>query len=90
MKITCPHCGQEIEIDPELAASALGKKGGSVTSDAKKKSSADNLAKARAEGKKGGWPKGTPRKKKRTRNVKIATGREKFLSLKVTKEILIL
>lgn len=40
-----------------MSASALGKKGGSSTSDAKKKSSADNLARARAEGKKGGRPR---------------------------------
>jgi hypothetical protein len=45
-----------------LVASSLGKKGGSTKSDAKKKSSAENLANARAEGKIGGWPKGKPRK----------------------------
>ena len=53
-KIKCPNCGQEIETEP--TASEMGKKGGSSTSDAKKKSSADNLARARA-GKKGGRPR---------------------------------
>ena len=42
----------------------IGKKGGAVSSDAKKKSSADNLAKARAAGKKGGRPKGSKNSKK--------------------------
>lgn len=56
-KIKCPNCGTEIEITPEDAAATLGEKGGSATSEAKKKSSADNLAKARAEGKKGGRPR---------------------------------
>ena len=47
-----------------IAASSLGKKGGISKSDAKKKSSAENLANARAGGKIGGWPKGKPRKAK--------------------------
>lgn len=54
-KITCPNCGTEIETEP--TASEMGKKGGSAKTPAKKKSSADNLAKARAEGKKGGRPR---------------------------------
>jgi len=39
------------------AAAALGRKGGSVKSDAKTKASRENA-------KKGGWPKGKPRKPK--------------------------
>ena len=42
-------------VDPQFAASALGRKGGSVTSAAKKKSSAAN-------GKLGGRPKGSKNK----------------------------
>lgn len=60
-RTTCPNCGHEYEIPP--TASEIGKKGGSATSDAKRKSSADNLARARAEGKKGGRPKGSKNKK---------------------------
>jgi hypothetical protein len=61
MKTTCPKCGHEYEIPP--TASEIGKKGGSATTDAKRKASADNLARARAEGK-GGRPKGSKNKKK--------------------------
>ena len=43
----CPHCEQE--INPEQIASLLGSLGKGKTSDAKKKSSAEN-------GKKGGRP----------------------------------
>lgn len=52
------------DLDLSQYLSTIGKKGGSSTSDKKRKSSADNLARARAEGKKGGYPKGRPRKPK--------------------------
>jgi len=44
------------------AAASLGRKGGSVKSEAKKKSGAENMEKARAARKQVGWPKGKPRK----------------------------
>jgi len=43
--------------DVKYAAAVLGRKGGSSTSEKKRKASADNLAAARAEGKKGGRPR---------------------------------
>ena len=61
MKITCPVCNSEIEID---AAAELGKRGGSSTSDRKRQSSRENFQKAIAAGKKGGRPKGSKNKKK--------------------------
>ena len=61
-RTTCPNCGHEYEMDTPTA-SDMGRKGGAATSDAKRKSSADNLARARAEGKKGGRPKGSKNKK---------------------------
>jgi len=48
--IKCPHCKKEFKLKESAAASALGKKGGASTSEAKSKSSAEN-------GKKGGRPK---------------------------------
>ena len=48
----------------KLAASAMGKKGGSATTPRKKSASAANLDAARKAGKVGGWKKGVPRKKK--------------------------
>lgn len=53
----CPKCGTDIEITPEDAAAALGKKGGSAKSERKTEAVRENA-------KKGGWKKGTPRKKK--------------------------
>jgi len=49
-EIKCPHCKKEFKLKDSIAASALGKKGGASTSEAKSKSSAEN-------GKKGGRPK---------------------------------
>lgn len=53
----CPKCGTDIEITPEDAAAALGKKGGSAKSDKKTEAVRENA-------KKGGWPLGKKRKKK--------------------------
>jgi hypothetical protein len=39
MKIKCEKCGNEIEITETTAASALGKKGGSSTSEKKRAAS---------------------------------------------------
>jgi hypothetical protein len=57
---------QKMPFSPDhfsnFAAASLGRKGGSVKSEAKKKSGAENMAKARAARKQVGWPKGKPRK----------------------------
>ncbi len=50
MKITCPHCHKDIDINP-------GELMGSIKTPRKTKSSASNL-----EGHRKGWPKGKPRK----------------------------
>lgn len=57
MTMKCPKCGTDIEITPEDAAAALGKKGGSAKSDKKTEAVRENA-------KKGGWPLGKKRKKK--------------------------
>lgn len=46
---------RDAEADLNQMAAALGRKGGSVSSEAKTKASRENA-------KKGGWPKGRPRK----------------------------
>ena len=57
ISITCPDCGKVIELDVvKAAASLMGKSGGSSTSEAKKKSSAENGRKY------GGRPKGSKNK----------------------------
>lgn len=52
-KLICPKCGTEIEITPEGAASALGKKGGSAKSEKKTEA-------VRLNAKKGGRPRKKP------------------------------
>ena len=57
ISITCPDCGKVIELDVvKTAASLMGKSGGSSTSEAKKKSSAENGRMF------GGRPKGSKNK----------------------------
>lgn len=61
ISITCPDCGKVIELDVvKAAASLMGKSGGSSTSEAKKKSSAENGRKY------GGRPKGSKNKAPRS------------------------
>lgn len=55
MKIKCPKCNTEIEINP---GELLGKS----KSPVKRAAGVENMAKARAARKQVGWPKGKPRK----------------------------